>query len=211
MLTQEFSADTCLLLVTITVVAFSALLDACVLYPVGVRDLLLCVAERRVFVPYWSAEILDEMERNIVADGRADAERASAMRQQMILAFPAAMVERYEGLIPVMTNHEKDRHVLAAAVRESIGLIVTEDVRDFPPESCAPYDIEIQRADEFLSYALDHDTPAVIGAVRAMAAKRRRPPTSPSQLLADLSERLPVFCAEAAPLLDSIVLDSTDL
>ena len=70
MLTQEFSADTCLLLVTITVVAFSALLDACVLYPVGVRDLLLCVAERRVFVPYWSAEILDEVERNIVNDGR---------------------------------------------------------------------------------------------------------------------------------------------
>jgi hypothetical protein len=43
--------------------AFAALLDACVLYPVGVRDLLLSVAERGVYVPYWNADILDEMER----------------------------------------------------------------------------------------------------------------------------------------------------
>lgn len=54
--------------------AFPALLDACVLYPVGVRDLLLSVAEREVYVPYWTNEILDEMERTVVASGRAGAE-----------------------------------------------------------------------------------------------------------------------------------------
>lgn len=181
--------------------AFPALLDACVLYTVGVRDLLLSVAEREVYVPYWTHEILDEMERNVVADGRAGAERMAAMRQQMNLAFPAALVEGYEALIPAMTNHPKDRHVLAAAVRASIGVIVTENVSDFPSLSCEPYDIEIQTADEFLSYALDQDPPAVIGAVRAMAAKRRNPPMPPPELVTALSERLPGFCAEVIPLL----------
>lgn len=118
------------------------------------------------------------------------------MRHQMSLAFPAALVEGYEALILAMTNHPKDRHVLAAAVRGSIGVIVTENVSDFPLSSCEPYDIEIQTADEFLSYALDQDPPAMIGALHTMAAKRRNPPMSPLELVMALSERLPVFCAE---------------
>jgi PIN domain len=185
-------------------VAFPALLDACVLYPVGVRDLLLCVAEREVYVPYWTDDILDEMERNVVADGRASADRMAVMRQQMNTAFPAALIEGYAALIPVMTNNPKDRHVLAAAVRGAIGLIVTENVSDFPPSACQPYEIEVQTADEFLSDALDQDPPAVIGAVHTMATKRRRPPTSPLDLLTALSPRLAVFTAEAIPLLDTI-------
>jgi len=190
---------------TIATMAFSALLDACVLYPVGVRDLLLSVAEREVYVPHWTAEILDEMERNVVAEGRATAERMAAMRHQMNIAFPFAQVEDYQALTAAMTNDPKDRHVLAAAVRARIGLIVTENVSDFPSSSCEPYDIEVQTVDEFLSNALDQDPPAVIGAVHTMAAKRRQPPTSPLQLLLDLSDRLPIFTGEAIPLVDSIV------
>ena len=129
---------------TIATMAFSALLDACVLYPVGVRDLLLSVAEREVYVPHWTAEILDEMERNVVAEGRATAERMAAMRHQMNIAFPFAQVEDYQALTAAMTNDPKDRHVLAAAVRARIGLIVTENVSDFPSSSCEPYDIEVQ-------------------------------------------------------------------
>jgi hypothetical protein len=188
-------------------VAFSVLLDACVLYPVGVRDLLLSVAERGVYMPHWTEAILEEMTRNVVADGRATAERVAAMRDQMALAFPDALIEGYEPLVPSMTNDPKDRHVLAAAVRANIGLIVTDNLRDFPGAACAPYDIETQTADEFLSYALDQDPPAVVGAIRTMATKRRRPPTTPADLLAALSGPLPTFAGEAAPLLASLVGD----
>lgn len=184
--------------------AFPALLDACVLYPVGVRDLLLSVAEREVYTPHWTEAILDEMTRNVVADGRANAERVAAMRQQMAIAFSAALIEGYEPSIPAMTNHSKDRHVLAAAVRANIGLIVTDNLKDFPTSACASYDIEIQTADEFLSYALDHDPPAVVGAIRTMATKRRNPPTTPLELLTAFTSRLPTFTTEATPLLDSI-------
>ena len=184
--------------------AFPALLDACVLYPVGTRDLLLSVADQQVYVPYWTKDILDEMTRNVIKDGRASEATMARMCEQMAGAFPFALIEGYEALIPAMTNHPKDRHVLAAAVRGAVGLIVTDNVKDFSPDACDPYDIEIQTADEFLSYALDQDPPAVLSAVWAMAEKRRHPPTSPPELLAALSGPLPVFTEEAAPLAELI-------
>ena len=45
-----------------------AVLDACVLYPVVVRDLLLTMSTNAALDPRWSAEILDEMRRNVLAD-----------------------------------------------------------------------------------------------------------------------------------------------
>lgn len=180
---------------------FSALLDACVLYPVGPRDLLLSVAERGVYAPYWSKEILEEMARNIADSGRSTPERVAGMCEQMNRAFPAALVEGYEALIPSMTNQHKDRHVLAAAVRANVSVIVTDNKKDFPSSVLADYDIEAQTADEFLTYALDHDTPAVLGALRTMSTKRRNPPVSERGLLDTLAERLPRFSVEATALL----------
>jgi len=39
-------------------------LDACVLIPAGLRDLLLSCASEAVFRPVWQDEILDEVRRN---------------------------------------------------------------------------------------------------------------------------------------------------
>ena len=48
-----------------------------------------------------------------------------------------------------MTNDEKDRHVLAAAVRAGVNQVVTRNTRDFPQLSADPYEIEIRDPDEF--------------------------------------------------------------
>ena len=68
-----------------------------------------------------------------------------------IKAFPDAMVEGFEELIPAMTNHEKDRHVLAAAVKCGAHAIVSDNQKDFPPESMAPYNLECLTADAVAS------------------------------------------------------------
>jgi hypothetical protein len=65
-------------------------------------------------------------------------------------AFEEARVTGYEDLIPVMQNHPKDRHVLAAAVTDNVDMIVTNNTKDFPREACDRYEIEILTPDEFL-------------------------------------------------------------
>jgi hypothetical protein len=47
-----------------------ATLDACVLYPAFLRDVLLVLAEAGFFAPIWSAEILDEVKRNLIKDSK---------------------------------------------------------------------------------------------------------------------------------------------
>jgi hypothetical protein len=43
-----------------------------------------------------------------------------------------------------MTNHPKDRHVLAAAAHARASVIVTYNLKDFPPSSLAPYSLTVQ-------------------------------------------------------------------
>jgi hypothetical protein len=57
------------------------------------------------------------------------------------------MVVGYAALVPAMLNHEKDRHVAAAAVKASAQVIVTSNLRDFV---ALPDGIEAQAPDEFL-------------------------------------------------------------
>src|ERR1022692_4422289 len=64
-------------------------------------------------------------------------------------AFPDAMVTEYEGLIPVMKNDPKDRHVRAAAVKCGAHSIVSDNVKHFPTEALSPYNMECLTADDF--------------------------------------------------------------
>jgi hypothetical protein len=57
----------------------------------------------------WSKEILDEMERNLVATGTMPADKAARLRGQMEEFFPEAMVTGYEPLVAAMQNDAKDR------------------------------------------------------------------------------------------------------
>ena len=84
-------------------------------------------------------------------------------------------MEGYEDLIPAMTNHEKDRHVLAAAVRCGAETVVTYNLRDFPRSALAPYSITAQGPSTFLKnlYALDRDV--VRHALEEQAVDIRKP------------------------------------
>jgi hypothetical protein len=77
----------------------------------------------------------------------------------MANACPEALVTSYDGLIPNMKNDEADRHVLAAAVTAGADVIVTENIKHFPIAACEPFGIEIQTADEFLSYWVSPSPP----------------------------------------------------
>ncbi|MEU4773363.1 hypothetical protein [Micromonospora sp. NPDC023644] len=84
--------------------------------------------------------------------------------------FPEAMVSGYEHLINEMTNHPKDRHVLAAAVAADAEAIVTANLRDFPDHALAPYAIEVLHPDDFLCTLLD-ESPSRIADIIADQAE----------------------------------------
>ncbi len=83
-------------------------------------------------------ELRSTLQRMRYTPAQAD-RRITAMET----AFAEAKVTGYECLLASMTNDPKDRHVLAAAVRCGAHAIVTDNVKHFPPESVAPYDIVI--------------------------------------------------------------------
>jgi predicted nucleic acid-binding protein len=80
----------------------------------------------------WSERILDEALRNAKADNPEKRASIDSRFDDMRAAFPETMVTGHETLIPCMTNEEKDRHVLAAAIVGRADLIVTSNVKDFP-------------------------------------------------------------------------------
>lgn len=110
---------------------FKVVLDACVLYPFTVRDVLLEAAAQGFYQACWSETILGEALRNLISDGRMTGDNAAKLVAVMRRAFPEAQVTDYEALIPAMRNDEKDRHVAAAAVRAGAQVIVTSNTRDF--------------------------------------------------------------------------------
>ena len=163
--------------------AFPVLLDTCTIFGAALNDLLLTLAERNTYRPLWSADILAELRRNLVRHGIDEGpvdRRIGAMRD----AFPDAEVTGYADLVPQMTCDDKDRHVMAAAVRGGAAIIVTFNLVDFPASALAPYTIAAVHPDDFLLDQLDLFPLVVADAVCDIAASYERPSMTPRDYLA---------------------------
>jgi predicted nucleic acid-binding protein len=166
---------------------FIVTLDACVLYPASLRDTLLRAAKEQLYRPVWTQQIWDEVTKNLTTRGPnpMTATAAAHLRAEVSKNFDEAFVTNYEGLIRAMTNHRKDRHVLAAAVRAHAQMIVTFDLRHFPEKAVSPYDIEVQHPDTFLLNLYELAPHTVAGMIdlptaylRGLLRRRRQPRAS---------------------------------
>jgi hypothetical protein len=178
---------------------FVVVLDANVLYPFRVRDVLLRFAEAGLFRARWSRQILEEWASNLLAEKPHLEDSVRLQREAMARAFPEAMIEGHEALIPALTlPDENDRHVLAAAIRVGAHHIVTENLRDFPGEALEPYGIEVVSADAFVSATYELYPTQATAALRKMRLVYKKPPMSANDLIMDLMRvRLPLTAAIA--------------
>ena len=154
--------------------AYTALLDASVLHPMVLCDILIRLAQRGLYRALWSREILEEVVRSI-ARRRPDLsvtllrKRTAAMQA----ALQDATVEGYEALMPALQELGDDAHVAAAAVFGRADVIVTSNVRDFPARVLERHRIAAQSPDDFLTHQWWLD-PVTVVEVRDQVLREER-------------------------------------
>lgn len=177
-----------------------AVLDTCVLYPAVVRDTLLLAAEAGAFQLRWTEGILAELRRNLVKDRAAPEDRVEKMLKDLASAFADGRVTGYEHHIPTLRNDPKDRHVVAAAIEGGADLVVTQNLRDFAPDTMPP-GVRAVSVDGFLTELLERRPAEMIGVLWTQATAKRRPPISVERVMAAIAKLAPAFAAAARPLL----------
>ena len=167
----------------------TALLDANVLYPAPIRDILLQLTVEDLFRAKWTSDIhsewIEALLKNEPNRNRAALERT---RQLMDKATRDALITGYEALIACLDLPDPDdRHVLAAAIVGRCDVIVTHNLQDFPQKK--PYGIEAQHPDDFLVNHLHLAPGKFCGAVRKVRVRLKNPPYTVEDYLATLTRQ----------------------
>lgn len=159
--------------------AFTAVYDACVLYPAPLRDFLIRLALTGTFRARWTARIHDEWTRAVLRSRPELAGALARTRSLMDEAVSDCLVEGYEALAAgIELPDPDDAHVVAAAVRCGANVIVTFNLKDFPRSQLQPLGIDVQHPDEFADYLFDLHPDAVLEAARKQRTSLKAPPVS---------------------------------
>jgi hypothetical protein len=162
----------------------AAMLDADVLYPFLVRDVLLSFADAGLYRPLWTDRINEEWSSNLIGRIPEKESQIKATARVMNGAFPEALVRQYEDLIEALQLPDiDDRHVLAAAIRGGANVIVTENLKDFPSVVLERYGLDALTADEFVLNVLEIFPADAVNALKRMRLRYANPSHDPEQLL----------------------------
>lgn len=164
-------------------VRFTCVLDTNVIYPIEIRDILLWFAHYHLYTPKWSQHIFDEwanvMERRGIAR-----EEIKKRVDRVNHAFPDALVRHYESLIPMLDlPDEKDKHVLAAAIKVNAHIIVTDNLKHFPTDYLASFGLMPRGSDDFVTDLIDLNPNIAVKAFLDMVSHKRNPPLNELQVL----------------------------
>ena len=163
---------------------FSVILDACVLYPAPLRDLLMRLALVDLFKARWTDKIHEEWINALLRKDKFSREKLEQTRDLMDENVRDAKVTGYENLIDGITLPDPDdRHVLAAAIRCNADAIVTFNLKDFPEDVLKEYAIDVIHPDDFIFYQIDMASTACCQAIKAQRLALKRPPYSVDDFL----------------------------
>lgn len=148
-------------------------LDACVLFPTVLREILMGCAREGLFKPAWSERILEEWARAAVKLGETGEMQARGEIAVLKASWPDASWQVREGdMARLWLPDENDVHVLAAAIAASADGILTFNAKDFPKSVLAEEGLARLAPDELLMglWAERPDEVArVVGEVHATA------------------------------------------
>ena len=178
---------------------FVVILDANVLFPFRVRDVLLTFAHDGLFRARFTEEIMAEWTQNLLKRKPSLEDSINSQVNMIRQTFDECFVTGHMPLIEGLEMPDKDdRHVLAAAVRCSAQVIVTENKRDFPPDLLEEYDIEVLGADEMLVNTYELFPVEAARALGRVRGRYKNPHMNVSEFLLDLTRvGLPKLAATA--------------
>ena len=143
------------------------LIDACVLFPTVLRELVLGAAETGAFQPIWSMRILEEWRRAAARHGDRDAKIAATEIALVTANFPDAMVMATSQTMDRLSLPDADDvHVLAAALDGGAGELLTANTKDFPTHTLSGEGILRRHPDEFLLELWHADQTTMTAVVR---------------------------------------------
>ena len=124
-------------------------LDACVLYPTVLREVLLGVATAGLFQPLWSPRVLEEWAR--AAARLAPGHEGIARGEIALLRAQWPEAEVADAEAPGLDIPDPgDAHVVAAARSAGAELIVTLNLKDFPTRTLGEFGLAARHPDAFL-------------------------------------------------------------
>jgi predicted nucleic acid-binding protein len=155
----------------------TVVLDANVLFPQYLCDLLLSFADAELFRPVWSKLIHDEWMQNVIEKNRGiDPERIKRRQDMMDKAFPDACVSITDQQVEEIEDvHIKDRHVMAAAKIVHADGILTFNHKDFPKAAQRRYGVPILHPDDFVCDYFDRHEMMTLDILRRLRAKLKKP------------------------------------
>ncbi len=150
----------------------SVLIDACVLYPTVLREIVLGVAARGGIAPLWSPRILEEWARAAARGGARDEAIARGEIALLRAHWPGREITPHEGAeTPLDLPDAADRHVLAAAMAGHAEAIMTRNLRDFPRRALAPHGLRAVAPDALLMELWLDEAAPVEDAIREVRAR----------------------------------------
>jgi len=178
----------------VTPVAF---LDANALYPATTRSVLMYLAVGGVYRARWSAAVQDEWIAALLRfRPDLDPARLARTRDLMDARIIDAVVSGYEHMIATLTLPDPDdRHVLAAAIHGGANVIVTANLKDFPAETLATYNMVAQEPDAFIRDLLLAAPDAAVAAFAADRERLRNPAMSQAEYIDGLRRAGPIGTA----------------
>ncbi|MEM9425500.1 MAG: PIN domain-containing protein [Pseudomonadota bacterium] len=142
-------------------------IDACVLFPTVLRELVLGVAETGAFTPLWSARILEEWRRAALRHSDRDGMIAEGEIALLKVRFPEALVDSDPAAHAGLSLPDPDDvHVLAAAIEGGAKALITLNLRDFPTNTLSAHGILRRDPDGVLLEAFHADEASTRKVVR---------------------------------------------
>lgn len=183
---------------------YTVILDANVLYPALLRDLLLSLAHADLYSAKWTVHIREEWMRRLHAARPGMERQIAAAAAAMEEAIPDCLVTGYEPLIEGLRLPDlDDRHVLAAAIAGHADAIVTWNQKDFPKELLEPFGVQLQTPDEFVLNQVMLDKLSALAAIKKMRERWGRPQCDAAALVELLERRgLPQTAAHLRDVVD---------